>query len=83
VIPYTLSVEPKRPKLRNDSELPRCRKSRTESIEPKRVIPVTESDEARREKERNDKVLPRWRKSSTATALPIRAKLRNAIELPK
>jgi hypothetical protein len=82
-MPYTLSDEPKRPKLRKDSELPRCKKSRIETIEPKRVMPMTESDEARREKERNDKVLPRWRKSSTATALPMRAKLRKAIQLPK
>ena len=82
MIPYTLSDEPKRPKLRNASELPRCRKSRIETIDPKRIMALTESDDPRREKERKDKALPRWRKSSTATALPMRAKLRNAMALP-
>ena len=83
MIPYTLSEEPKRPKLRNDKELPRCKKSRMEIIDPKRPMPVTESDDARRENERKDSELPRWRKSSTAKPLPRRPKLRNETALPR
>ena len=89
--------DPRRPKHRNDKELPRYKKSITDMLyaEPIRVNPNTETEDPSRAKLRNDKEEPRWRKSNTDNVLPSletpaqdkalarRAKLRNERELPR
>ena len=52
--------EPKRAKLRNDNELPKCRKSNTDAAEPQRA------------KLRNDNELPKCKKSNTDIEEPKR-----------
>ena len=48
-----------------DTELPKCRKSRTDMLDPKRAQPKTEIDEPTRPKERTDIELPKCKKSMT------------------
>ena len=71
--PRTDTDEPKRVKLRNDKELPICRKSSTEMEDPVLAIPRHERPELILAKLLNDRELPKRKKSKTDIADPIRA----------
>jgi hypothetical protein len=59
VIPYMEHEEPKRPKLRKESVLPRCRKSNTDTADPNLEKPKTVTAEPNLENDRRDNPLPR------------------------
>jgi hypothetical protein len=78
-------ADPNLEKLRNDNELPRCRKSMIdiEYTDPTLVKPQTATDDPRRENDRNAILLPRWKKSSTDAAPPTLTTSANEIPDPR
>ena len=69
----TDAVEPNLPKLRVDSELPRCKKSRTLAEDPNLHHENTDAVEPNGAKLRRDNELPNWTKSNTLAEEPKRA----------
>ena len=61
--------DPRRPKHRNDKELPRCKKSITDMLyaEPIRVNPNTETEDPMRAKLRNEREDPMYANSMVET----------------
>jgi hypothetical protein len=58
-MPYTDIELPKRLKLHSEKDEPRCKKSMTDSDDPKLVIPYTENVDPRRPKLRNESDEPK------------------------
>ena len=55
-----------------DRELPKCKKSNTDALDPKRAIPKTDAALPQRATDRMDKELPRCKKSKTEALEPNR-----------
>lgn len=70
-------------KLRIDRLAPKCKKSKTDIEETKRVTPKMETVEPTLAKLRNDNEEPKCKKSNTDKDDPTRAKLRMDTEDPK
>ena len=82
-MPKTDKEEPKRHKARRERDDPKCKKSSTLKLLPKRLAPQTAKFDPNLENDLSDILLPRWRKSRTLIALPKRPKLRRLNELPR
>jgi hypothetical protein len=59
-MPINEKDDPKRAKLLNESEAPKCTKSNTDIAAPRRAKVLNDMDD------------PKWTKSSTENALPMR-----------
>ena len=93
--PCTLSVLPRRAKLRIRGGEPSVRKSKTEQGDPSRENPrgggeepeweksASDTAESSRAKERMDEEDPRERKSKAGVADPMRAEVRSGSEEPR